>query len=107
MQQTSQGPAGKLSLRPLGDRILVRQESYKDQLASGLYIPQGSREGFEDKGTVVAVGSRVDDIKAGDRVLFKRRADTALVPDVREGDPNGWKDLLMLQPDDILAILED
>lgn len=116
MEDTSTGKLAGPVVRPLGDQVLVRQDPKKDRLASGLYVPErAARELQEDFATVLAVGpgrpgpsgDRIPvDVRVGDRVLFKRRPSTALVPDEREGDPNGWKDLLMLREDDIIGVLE-
>jgi co-chaperonin GroES (HSP10) len=95
------------TIRPLGERILARQKAYTDQLPSGLYIPQGHRAGYEDRAEIIAIGPKVTaDIKVGDIVIFERKPSRALNPDIREGDPENWKDLLMLKEDDILAVVE-
>ena len=75
-------------VRPLDDRIIVRQETEAERTASGLYIPQvardvidGSRRGRSPcyRGQVVASGPglrlsdgsrRVQELKKGDRVIF-------------------------------------
>jgi co-chaperonin GroES (HSP10) len=58
-------------------------------------------------GKVGPGGNRLPmDVKVGDRVMFKRKPGSALVPDRRETDDRGWKDLLVLTEDDILLILE-
>lgn len=93
--------------------MLIRQLPWQEKVGS-LFIPQGHREGYEDRGVVVAVGQKCDlDIQPGDKVIFKRMPATGLVPDWREGDPYDWKDLLCLKPDPktgehpILAVYED
>ena len=48
------------SIRPVGDRILIKQHKPEETYGStGIYIPESSQE-KQDKGTVVAVG---DDVK--------------------------------------------
>jgi co-chaperonin GroES (HSP10) len=92
--------------RPLQNRVLVKQDPPKDKIGS-LYTPQGS-EVYPEFGTVLAIGPKVvEDIRVGDRVLFKRQADTALNPDAREGDAQGWKGLLMLREDAIIGIVTE
>jgi len=72
----------KLSLRPLGDRIVVKPEG-KDgekKLVSGIIIPESVDKEKPAKGTVVAVGQgKYDDgklqpmqVKVGDVVLFSK-----------------------------------
>lgn len=110
MSDATQAPAGELAvvLRPLGAHILVKQDPYKERLASGLYRPKGLRDGYENFGTIQALGSKAAiDAKVGDRVFFRRRPGSALLPDGREGDPRGWSELLRLTADEILAVIED
>lgn len=100
---------------PIKDQVLVRQDPPKEKVGSGvLFAPQGSEE-YPPMGTVLKVGpgkvgpggGRIPlDVKPGDRVMFKRKPGSALVPDAREGDERGWKDLLVLTEDDILLVLE-
>lgn len=103
-------PAGNLSshgLRPIHDQVLVRQDPVPETLPSGLYLTGSAmRELQEDLATVLAIGPKVLDVAVGDRVLIKRRADTALVPDKREGGRPDWIDLLMLRETDIVGIVE-
>jgi chaperonin GroES len=108
MHQQDQESSGNLSLRPLGARVLVEQKPFQERLDSGLYIPQGAREGYEDTAIVRAIGPGVTaDLKVGDRVIFQRQPSSALLPDARELDANGWKNLLMLKEENILAVVED
>ncbi len=109
MQQVSVRTAGKLALRPIGDHVLVRQKEWQQKVGS-LFIPQGSREGYEEVAEIIALGPKFPKdlgLEVGDRVLFRRRAGTAVIPDTREGDPDGMKNLLMLKPDDLIAALDE
>lgn len=100
------GYTGNLALRPIHDQILVQQDRPKEKLASGLYVPDTAERALqEDLATVVLVGPKVLEVNAGDRVLFKRRPCTALIPDEREGGPEEWKDLLMLRETDIIGVV--
>lgn len=102
--------------RPIHDQVLVRQDRPSERVgrAGLIYAPQGE-EHWPPFATVVAVGPGATDrfgervppgVAAGDRVLFKRRADTSLSPDSREGSTPGWEDLLMLRESDILGVVE-
>lgn len=104
--EQSDQTAGKPSLRVLGEKVLVRQEAFRQQVGS-LYIPDGNRAGFEDRGTVEAVGSRVYDVKVGDRVIFKRKPASALNAEMRGSQAKVFQDLLSLTEADILAVIED
>jgi co-chaperonin GroES (HSP10) len=101
-------PTGNLALRPIHDQILVRQDPVKEKLDSGLYLPDvASRALQEDLATVLTVGPGALEVQVGDRVLFKRRAGTALISDPREGGPEEWTDLLMLRETDIIGVVSD
>lgn len=108
---TDHSPAGNLSshgLRPIRDQVIVRQDPPADRLKNGLYVPDSARrELYEDLGTVEGVGSNVLDVRVGDRVLFKRRPDSALIPDIREGGRDEWINLLVLREADIIGVIED
>jgi chaperonin GroES len=75
--------AKKLSLKPLGDRVVVRSTSTSGEkkLASGIIIPETVNKEKLFEGEVVSVGSgRVNDkgtripleVKPGDKVFFKK-----------------------------------
>ena len=57
------------SIKPLGHRVLAKQEKTTNKTVSGLYIPDVAKEKTEIA-EVIAVGSDVKDIKKGDRVLY-------------------------------------
>lgn len=109
MHESTSETAGNLSgLRPIHDQVLVRQDPPREKLENGLYVPDSARrELYDDYATVLGVGPKALDVKAGDRVLFKRRAGTALIPDLREGGRAEWINLLMLREADIIGIIED
>lgn len=81
-------------IKPLGDRVVAVREEVKSQTASGLYLPDSSKEK-----TVVAVvqsvGPDVKTVKKGDRIVYKEYATTELKIDgteyllVKEGDVLG------------------
>lgn len=69
-----------VGVRPLGDRVVVRPAEKEEKTASGILIPDSSKE-KPVKGTVVAVGpGRMTDagkhipveVKVGDKVLYKK-----------------------------------
>jgi chaperonin GroES len=97
------------SIRPIRDQVLIKQDPPKEKLASGLFVPDGVREKYEDIGTVLEVGPGKPlengsllkpAVEKGDRVMFKRRPGSHL------GDANPeWKDLLMLRDEDIMGVI--
>ena len=69
-----------ISIKPLEDRIVIRQVEAEQTTASGLVIPDTAKEKPQE-GEVVAVGpGRVDDngnrvpvdVKVGDTVIYSR-----------------------------------
>ncbi len=90
----------KISIKPLGDRVVVQPEPAEEQTASGIIIPDTAQE-KPLTGTVVAVGSGTGDekmeVKAGDKVLYGKYTGTEITLD--------GKDYLIMRQSDLLAIL--
>ena len=93
------------TVRPMGDRILIRPESREEKTKSGLVLPDTAKE-KPMEGVVVAVGrgrttddgSVIEvDVKEGDRVLFAKYSGT----EVRIDD----SDLLIIAERDLLAVI--
>ena len=87
-----------MKIIPLNDRVLVKSTVTEEKTASGLFIPQTSKEK-----TQIAVVEAVGDdesikVKVGDKVLHDKYAGTTVKVD---GD-----DYLILSMGDILAIVE-
>lgn len=70
----------QLSIKPLGDRVVVKPLAKEEKSVSGIIIPDTVDKEKPAKGTVVAVGAgRYDDgelipmtVKVGDKVLFSK-----------------------------------
>ena len=95
-----------ITIKPLEDRIVIRQVDSEEKTASGLYIPDAAKEKPQE-GEVLAVGpGRVDDngnrvpvdVKVGDHVIFSRFGGTEAKYDGEE--------LQILSARDVLAIVE-
>ncbi len=93
-------------LRPLHDRILVKRVESETTSKGGIIIPENAKE-KPLEGEIVAVGSgrvledgsvRPLQVKAGDRVLFAKYAET----EVKVGGEN----FLLLREDDLLGVIE-
>ena len=87
-----------MKVKPLGNRVLLKQKESEEKTKGGLYIPQTAQEKTQS-GLVVAVGT-ADDIKVkpGDEVLYDKYAGTQIKIDE--------VDHLILSADDILAVVE-
>ena len=95
------------SIRPLGDRVLVRRIEENEITAGGIIIPDTAKE-KPTKGEIIAVGSGVRnekgditplEVKEGDKVLFAKWGGTEIAID--------GEDLLILKESDILAVVTD
>ena len=70
----------KLSIAPLGDRVVVKPTSREEVSASGIIIPDTIKKEKAERGMVVATGpGRYDagaivpmNVKKGDEVLFEQ-----------------------------------
>jgi chaperonin GroES len=94
-----------MNLKPLGDRVIVKQAEAETQTKSGLILADTAKE-KPQKGTVIAVGEgklnekgeRVPvDVKAGDTVIYSKYGGT----EVKVED----EDYLILRADDIYAVV--
>ena len=95
-----------ISIKPLEDRIVIRQVEAEQTTASGLVIPDTAKEKPQE-GEVIAVGpGRVDDngnripvdVKVGDVVLYSRSGGTEVKYDGQE--------FQILSSRDVLAVVE-
>lgn len=83
-------------INPLGDRVVAQTNKAQAKTASGLYIPNNAQEKSK-VATVTAVGSRVQGVKVGDKILYKEFSTT----DVKLGN----EEFILLREEDVLATL--
>lgn len=95
-----------LKLKPLADRVIVKQTEAEEKTKSGIYLPDAAKE-KPTKGKVIAAGpGRLDDngkrmelgVAVGDTVYYGKYAGTDVEVD-------GEK-LVILRESDILGVLE-
>lgn len=96
-----------MNLKPVGDRIVVKQDEAQETTAGGLYIAADSKE-KPQTGVVLAVGEgKINNegnhlpmpVKEGDRVLYGKYGGT-------EVDVDGVK-VMILRADDIYAVFAE
>lgn len=96
----------QMKLKPLADRVIVRQSEAENKTASGIVLPDTAKE-KPTKGKVVAVGpGKFDDkgkrmelgVRAGDTVYYGKYSGTDV-------EVEGEK-FVILRESDILGILE-
>lgn len=91
---------GKLSIKPLADRVVIEPAQAEQKTASGIIIPDTAKE-KPQKGTVVAVGPGTTEnpltLKEGDVVLYGKYAGTEFTID--------GVNYLIMRESDIIAII--
>src|ERR687887_499111 len=95
------------SLKPLGDRVVVKAKPKEEMTRSGIVLPDTASEKPQE-GTILSVGpgrvldngKRIEmEVKAGDTVLFAKYAGTEVKLD--------GEDYLVIRESDLLAIVTD
>lgn len=84
-------------LNPLADWVVAEQEEAVTKTASGLYLPDKAAE-KPKIAKVIKIGSKVKEIKAGDRIVYKSYSTT----EVKVGD----KEYILVKEEDILATVK-
>ncbi len=69
-----------VNIKPMPEYIVVQAEQAATKTASGLYIPENAQE-KPKTAKVVAVGSAVNEVKVGDRVIYKNEYEATTVKD--------------------------
>ena len=96
----------KVSIRPLGEKVLVQRLEAESKTAGGIVLPDTAKE-KPKRGTVLSIGDgRLLDtgkrhplqVKKGDQVLFTSYAGTEVKVD---GD-----EMIIMDESDILAVLD-
>jgi chaperonin GroES len=94
-----------VSLRPLGDRVVVKPKPKDEMTSSGIVLPDTAADRPQE-GSVVSVGpgraldngKRLEmEVKAGDKVLFAKYAGSEVKLDS--------EDYLVIRESDLLAIV--
>ena len=94
-----------MNLKPLGDRVVIKQLEAEETTKSGIVLPSQAKE-KPQQAQVVAVGPGgvVDgkevkmEVKPGDKVIYSKYAGT----EVKMGDD----ELIIVKQNDILAVVE-
>ena len=96
----------KVTLQPLGDKVVVEREESQTKTAGGIVLPDSAKD-KPSRGTIIAIGTGklLDDgtrgslqVKKGDRVLF-----TSYAPETISIDD---EEFLLMSESDILAVIE-
>ena len=103
---TKSRKASKITLQPLGDRVVVEREQSEEKTSGGIVLPDTAKD-KPSRGTVLSTGTGrlLDDgsrapmqVKKGDRVLFSSYAPETI--------KIGEDEYLLMREEDILAVIE-
>ena len=106
MAATATKKKSKISLQPLGDKVVVERDESLSKTAGGIVLPDSAKD-KPARGTIVAIGTGklLDDgtrgemqVKKGDRILFTSYAPETITIDDEE--------FLLMSESDILAVIE-
>jgi len=104
---TQQTAKKKITLKPLGNRVLVQRLEPEEKMKGGIILPDSAKK-KQESARVVALGSgkRLDDgtilpipVKIGDVILMDKYSGQEVSIDNEE--------YMILKADDIIAIIED
>jgi chaperonin GroES len=92
-----------MKIKPIGRRVLVERLEPEEVQKGGIIIPDTAKE-KPQQGRVIAVAKPGKDeepiqVKKGDKILFGKYSGTEIEMD--------GKEYLMMQEDDILAIIKE
>lgn len=85
-------------IKPLGERVLIKQTEQEEVTKSGIVLPGTASKEKPIIGEVLAVGSKIEEVKVGDKVIFEKYSGTEL--------KDGEESYLILEKDNVLAIVE-
>ncbi len=98
--------ATAVRLKPLGDRVLVKAVEKKEEIRSGIIIPDTAKEKPQEgevvaagKGKIAEDGKLIPmDVKAGDKILYGKYTGTEIKIEGQE--------FIIMHQDEILGIIE-
>ena len=91
---------GKLNIKPLGDKVIVKRVEAEDKTAGGIVLPDTAKE-KPKRGIILAVGNgRLLEmqVKKNDEVLFTSYAGTEIKVDGEE--------YMIMDETDVLGVIE-
>ena len=94
-----------MALKPLGDRIVVKQLEAQEKTKSGIFVPDSAKEKPQEaKVVAVGPGKLLEDggvksleVKNGDRILYGKYSGSEVTID--------GTDYLILKEEDVLAVV--
>lgn len=86
-----------MTIKPLGERILVKMDKVEEKTAGGIFIPQTAQEKTQIA-VVEAIGDEIKTVKVGEKILHDKYAGTTFKQDGEE--------YLILNIKDVLAVIK-
>ncbi len=93
-----------MSLKPLGERLVIKKVEVEEKTESGIVLPSTAKEA-PSMAKVVAIGDEItndenkkNQVKIGDKVIFSKYAGTEVKVDGEE--------VTILKLEDVLAVVE-
>ena len=84
-------------LRPIGKRVVIKRLEAEEKTASGIVLPGQAKE-KPQMAEVIAVSTEVEDVKVGDKVVFKKYTGAEIKVEGEE--------LIICDIADVLAVME-
>jgi chaperonin GroES len=89
----------KMTVKPLGDNILIKPEKADKKTESGIFLPESASEERPQQGMVIEIGeSKEIKVKKNQKIIFKRYSGTEVKIEGEE--------FLIVKNEDVLAIVE-
>ena len=93
-----------MALKPVADRVIVKYFETEDKTASGIVLPESSKEKTQQAEVIAVGGGKVVDgkevqVKPGDRVIYGKYTGTEIKYEREK--------YLVINADDIIAIVKD
>ena len=85
-------------IKPLGERVLIKQTEQEEVTKSGIVLPGTASKEKPIIGEVLAIEAKVEDIKVGNKVIFEKYSGT----EIKDGEES----YLILEKDNVLAIVQ-
>ena len=64
-----------MSMKPLGDRVVLKQQEAEEKTKSGIILPDSAKE-KPQAAVVISIGPDVDQVREGDKVIYTEYAGT-------------------------------
>lgn len=84
-------------MKALGDNVILKEEITEEKSASGIILDTVHKD-LPQTGTVISTGPKVQEVKEGDKVVFRKYA-----PDILKENKEEY---LVVRESDIMAVLE-